>query len=82
MSNPEPPIQLQLTEEQQELIHRLTGEHAAILVLAPDPNDATSGTGRGLSFNWRISVDSGIPRQQWILGAVPRPPASDEGGPA
>jgi hypothetical protein len=78
MTSPEGPIQLPLTEEQQELIHRLTGEHANVLELAPDPGDGTAGTGRGLRFNWRISVDSGIPRQQWILGAR-RPPASNEG---
>jgi len=81
MSNPEPPIQLPLTEEQQELILRITGEHASLLELVPDANHGGSGTGRGLSFNWRISVDSGIPRQQWILGASKRPPASD-GGPS
>jgi hypothetical protein len=79
MSSAEQPIQLPLTEEQQELIHRLTGEHANVLELAPDPGDATSGKGRGLCFNWRISVDSGIPRQQWILGGVLRRPPSDEG---
>jgi hypothetical protein len=79
MSSPELPIQLPLTKEQQELIHRVTGEHVNVLQLAPDPNDASSGTGRGISFNWRISVDSGIPRQQWILGNTPRRPASDVG---
>jgi hypothetical protein len=78
MSDPESPIQLPLTEEQQELIHRLTGEHANLLELAPDPGDGTSGKGRGLRFNWRISVDSGIPRQQWILGVARRPPVSGE----
>jgi hypothetical protein len=71
------PIQLPLTKEQQELIHRVTGEHVNILELAPDPSGAGSGTGRGLSFNWRISVDSGIPRQQWILGKPPGRRASD-----
>ena len=76
MSNPESPIQLPLTEEQQALILRITGEHASLLELVPDQADGSSGTGRGLSFNWRISVDSGIPRQQWILGAMKRPPAS------
>ena len=78
MSSPELPIQLPLTKEQQELIHRVTGEHVNVLQLAPDPNDASSGTGRGINFNWRISVDSGIPRQQWILGHVPRRPASED----
>jgi hypothetical protein len=72
MSTDEEPIQLPLTEEQQELIHRLTGEHAFALELVPD------GTGRGLQFNWRISVDSGIPRQQWLRAVKPPPtPGSD-----
>ena len=79
MTSPEQPIQLPLTAEQQELIHRLTGEHANVLELAIEPGDGTSGTGQGLRFNWRISVDSGIPRQQWILGVAPRRPPSDSG---
>ena len=82
MSNDEPSIQLSLTEEQQELIHRVTGEHANVLQLALDPNKRSSGTGCGLSFNWRISVDTGIPRQQWILGGVPRRPDSGPDSPA
>lgn len=82
MSSIEPPIQLPLTEEQQELIHRLTGEHAQVLELVPDPSDGSSGSGCGLRFSWRVSVDSGIPRQQWILGGAVRPPAPDEGASA
>ena len=79
MSSVDPPIQLPLTEEQQELIHHLTGEHPQVLELVPDPSDGNSGAGCGLSFNWRISIDSGIPRQQWILGRAAKPPAPDEG---
>jgi hypothetical protein len=78
MTNPQPPFQLQLTEEQQALIHKITGEHAHILELTPDPSDASSGEGCGLHFSWRLSADSGIPRQQWVF-ARPAPPASDEG---
>ena len=74
----ERPIQLPLTEEQQELIHRLTGEHANVLELALGNVDGSSGTGRGINFNWRISVDSGIPRQQWTFG-LPKRPVSDPG---
>ena len=82
MSSTEPPIELQLTEEQQELIHKITGEHAQVLALTPDPGDPCSGSGSVLHFNWRISVDSGIPRQQWILRPVKRPPATDGGASA
>jgi len=78
MSDDDLPIQLPLTEEQQELIHRVTGEHAYVLEITPDASDTRSGTGRGLRFNWRISVDSGIPRQQWFLGKAPGR-APDEG---
>ena len=81
MSSPEPPQlpdellnQLPLTEEQQELIHRITGEYVYVLELVPDATDGSAGTGRGLRFNWRISVDSGIPRQQWTIGGPPKPP--------
>ena len=78
MSSAEEPIQLPLTEEQQELIHRVTGEHAYALEIVPDPGDRTSGTGHGLRFNWRISVSSGIPRQQWLLGGpIPRHDADE-----
>ena len=77
MSSAEQPIQLPLTPEQQELIHRITGEHVHSLELTPDPTDGSTGTGCGLRFNWRISVDSGIPRQQWMLGGALRPPGAD-----
>ena len=73
-SSPEEPIQLPLTTEQQEMIHRITGEYVNILELAPNTRDANSGTGRGLNFNWRISVDSGIPRQQWVRAVKPPTP--------
>ncbi len=82
MSSAEPPIQLSLTEEQQELIHRLTGEHANVLELALDPSDGSSGTGCGLRFSWRVSIDTGIPRQQWVLGGAPRRPVSHSDAPA
>jgi hypothetical protein len=81
-TSPQPPIQLQLTEEQQALIHKVTGEHASILELMPDPSDGSSGEGHGLHFGWRLSADSGIPRQQWVLGRRAPPPAPDEGASA
>ena len=79
MTIPQPPFQLQLTEEQQALIHLVTGEHAQVLELKPDPSNGSSGEGRGLRFAWRLSVDSGIPRQQWVLGRPAPAPAPDEG---
>jgi hypothetical protein len=79
MTSPQPPFQLQLTEEQKEILHRATGEHVAAIVLTPDRSDGSSGKGHGLHFSWRISVDSGIPRQQWVLGGAAPPPAPDEG---
>jgi hypothetical protein len=79
MTSPQPPIQLQLTEEQQAMIHKVTGEHAHVLELIPDPNNGSSGEGCGLHFSWRLSVDSGIPRQQWVFGRPAPPPAPDEG---
>ena len=47
MSNPEPTIQLPLTAEQQELIHRLTGEHANVLELAPTRATGARAQGAG-----------------------------------
>jgi hypothetical protein len=59
------PIHIELTEEQQQLIRRLSGQFAKVLELTPDPADAAAGAGRGLQFRWRLSVASGIPRQVW-----------------
>ena len=56
------------------MIHRVTGEYVNFLQLAPNAGDASSGTGRGVDFNWRISVDSGIPRQQWVKAFKPPTP--------
>jgi len=63
MSNPNKPIQLPLTEEQKEIIHRMTGEHPATLELTPDANDPTQ-LRSGLKFNWRLPTDSETPKQQ------------------
>jgi hypothetical protein len=62
MSHPIEPIQIPLTKEQQELIRQHSGQSAETLEVVPDPAD--SGPGRGLQFNWRLSVDTGIPGQQ------------------
>jgi len=76
MSNPISPILLQLTEEQQAIVHRLSGQHLQVLELTPDADDATSGTGRAVQFRWRKSVASGIPRQKWET--VAGSPSPDE----
>jgi hypothetical protein len=68
MSSPVQPIQIPLTDEQQALIRRLSGQFAQVLELTPDPADGASGAGRGLQFRWRLSTNSGIPRQQWGVG--------------
>jgi hypothetical protein len=65
MNNPSAPFILQLTEEQQALIHRLSGQHAQVLELTPDDGDPSSGSGRAMQFRWRKSAASGIPRQRW-----------------
>jgi hypothetical protein len=78
MASPVPPIQIPLTDEQQQLIQRLSGQFAQVLELVPDPADAASGAGRGLQFRWRLSTTSGIPRQNWGFGDQPK--ASPEGG--
>jgi hypothetical protein len=68
MGSPVQPIQIPLTEEQQALIRRLSGQFAQVLELVPDADDGASGAGRGLQFRWRLSVATGIPRQQWGPG--------------
>jgi hypothetical protein len=79
MDSPVQPIQLELTEEQQELIRRLSGQFAQVLELVPDPANPTAGAGQGLQFRWRLSVASGIPRQQWdFRGKQAGPPDSGE----
>jgi hypothetical protein len=79
MSQPTEPIQIQLTEEQQQLIRRLSGQFAQVLELTPDATDGTAGTGRGMPFRWRLSVATGIPRQQWGPGQPAPDPSADAG---
>jgi hypothetical protein len=77
MASPVQPIQIPLTDEQQALVRRLSGQFAQVLELTPDPADGASGAGRGLQFRWRLSTATGIPRQQW--GAGDPSPTSPEG---
>jgi len=78
LASPVQPIQIPLTDEQQALIRRLSGQFAQVLELTPDPADGASGAGRGLEFRWRLSTATGIPRQQW--GAGDQPVTSSEDG--
>lgn len=71
LDEPAQPIQIQLTPEQQQLIRRLSGQFAQVLELTPDANSASAGAGQGLQFRWRLSVATGIPRQQWGPGGKP-----------
>lgn len=80
MGTPAEPIQIQLTEDQQQLIRRLSGQFAQVLELVPDATDTAAGAGRGLQFRWRLSVATGIPRQQWGPGQPPD--ASSDAGPS
>jgi len=66
------PIHVPLTPEQQALIQRLSGQHAEILELTPEPDNPASGSGEGLRFRWRLSLSTGIPRQQWVSGDYDR----------
>ena len=78
MGSPVEPIQIQLTEEQQQLIKRLSGHFAQILELTPDSTEPAAGAGRGLQFRWRLSVATGIPRQQWGPGTRESDPTPGE----
>ena len=68
MDSPLEPIQIPLTGEQQELIRRLSGQCAQVLELTPEPTDPTAGAGQALSFRWRLSTATGVPRQYWGSG--------------
>jgi hypothetical protein len=78
MSEEPQPIHVPLTLEQQALIKRLSGQHAEVLELTPEPDQPGSGSGTGLRFRWRLSAASGIPRQQWVPAGDPPPGGSTE----
>jgi hypothetical protein len=59
------PIHVPLTPDQQALIKRLSGQHAEILELTPEAENPAGGTGQTLRFRWRLSLTTGIPRQEW-----------------
>jgi len=73
MSEEPQPIHVPLTPEQQALIKRLSGQHAEILELTPEPDKPGTGSGSGLRFRWRLSAATGIPRQRWSSPNDPPP---------
>jgi len=81
MTDSQQPIIIQLTQEQQAIVHRMSGQHMQTLELMPDTSDATSGSGRAVQFRWRQSLATGIPRQQWIATDEPRAAAPESSTP-
>jgi hypothetical protein len=81
MTDSQPPIVLQLTKEQQEIVHRMSGQHMQVLELTPDATDASSGSGRSMQFRWRQSIATGIPRQQWTASDEARTTTDGEDTP-
>ena len=65
MGNLKEPIHLPLTQEQQEIIRRFSGQFARVIEITPSSSDFTEGQGRTLEFHWRLSSSTGIPRQMW-----------------
>jgi len=76
--SPEGTISISLTEEQQAMIHALTGEYATVLELAPDAGEGRSGSGRALRFKWRLSTTTGIPRLAWDTGHTAEIPVPEQ----
>lgn len=58
------PVRIVLTEEQRNLVRRLSGQHVEAIELEAD--DAKASTGP-LKFRWRLSAATGIPRRAWEL---------------
>lgn len=77
MSEQEPqPLQIVLTPEQREQIHRASGKFVDAIEVAPEDSKSGAGT---LKFRWRLSAATGIPRQAWMLEEKPASaPGKDE----
>ena len=58
----EEPVRIVLTEEQRQIVHRLSGQNLEAIELSPE--EVKQGGGL-LRIFWRLSAASGIPRQQW-----------------
>jgi hypothetical protein len=69
VSDQEPqPLQIVLTPEQREQIHRASGQFVDAIEVAPEDSKKSGGT---LKFRWRLSAASGIPRQSWGVDDKP-----------
>ena len=58
----EQPVKLVLTPEQREMVRRMSGQNIDAIELGPE--DTKKGGGP-LKFLWRLSTNTGIPRQKW-----------------
>ena len=68
------PVRIQLTPEQQEQLHRLSGQRIDAIEVEPD--DARKGGGP-LRLLWRLSAATGIPRRAWMTDDQAPPPAPE-----
>lgn len=60
----EEPVRIVLTEEQRDLVKRLSGQHVEAIELGAEEEKSASGP---LRFFWRLSAATGIPRRAWAL---------------
>jgi hypothetical protein len=77
LSDPET-VRIELTPEQREVIHRLSGQHIDAIELE---RAELSPLESPPQLRWRLSAASGIPRQAWTMIAdelAPPPSPSDE----
>lgn len=56
------PVRIVLTEEQRNLVRRLSGQHVEAIELEADDAKSSSGP---LRSRWRLSAATGIPRRAW-----------------
>ena len=59
----EEPVRIVLTDEQREVVRRLSGQHVEAIELKAEDSQAKGGVMR---FLWRLSGATGIPRQAWV----------------
>lgn len=69
------PLQIVLTPEQREQIHRASGQFVDAIEVAPDHVEKKGGA---MKFKWRLSAATGIPRQAWMTDDTVPPPAEDQ----